>query len=131
MRVKTVEVQDRADATTSRSIGDVFGDLSAELHRMVRTELDAAKHELRAAAPDSGRPAVLLGGAAAAAALAVVFGSIALAIGLAQLIPVGFAFLLVGVAYGVGAWVLYQRRQAELAPDEPVGTLEPVDGNDY
>jgi len=40
--------------------------------------------------------------------------------------PQPSAFLVVAVAYGVGAVVLYKRRTSETAP-----ALEPVDGNDY
>ncbi|HEY8546102.1 MAG TPA: phage holin family protein [Acidimicrobiales bacterium] len=129
MRVKAVEVQDPADATT-RSLGDVFGDLSAELHRMVRAELTAAKDELRADAPTTGRATLLLGGAALAAAAAVLFVALALTVALAEVMPLGVALLVVGVAFGLGAWLLHRRREAELHPaPEPVH--EPVDGNDY
>jgi len=130
MKVKPVEVQDRADTTTpTRSMGDIFGDLSAELHRMVQTELEAAKVELRADAPTTGRATLLLGGAALAAATAVLFVALAVAIALAEIVPLGVALLVVGAAFGAGAWVLHKRREAELAP--PTGSLEPVDGNDY
>jgi hypothetical protein len=125
MKVKTVEVQDRAD-TTPRSFGDVFGDLSAELHQMVRSELQAAKDELRADAPVTGRATLLLGGAALAAGVAVLFVSLAVAIALAEVVPLGVALLLVGAAYGAGAWVLHRRRATEPAPPPA-----PVDGNDY
>jgi uncharacterized membrane protein YqjE len=133
MRVKTVEVQERADTAANRSIGDVFGDLSAELHRMVQTELQAAKDELRADAPVTGRATLLLGGAALAAGTAVLFVSLAVAIALAEVVPLGVAFLVVGIAFAAGAWFLHQRRQTELAPasPEPQLRLEPVDGNDY
>lgn len=133
MRVKTVEVQERADTAANRSIGDVFGDLSAELHRMVQTELQAAKDELRADAPVTGRPTLLLAGAALAAGTAALFVSLAVAIALAEVMPLGVAFLVVGLAFAAGAWFLHQRRQAELAPASPElqPRLEPVDGNDY
>ena len=125
MRDRTVDIREHPETPPSRSFGDVFGDLSDELNTLVRRELQSAKDELRAHA-GTGRADVLLGGAAAAAALCVLFASFAVAIALAELMPLGFAFLAVAVAYGVGAAVLYRRRTSETSPP-----LEPVDGNDY
>jgi hypothetical protein len=125
-RSSTIDIREHSEAQPSRSFGDVFGDLSHELNKLVHRELQSAKDELRADAPTTGRASVLLGGAAAAAGFCLLFVSIALAIGLGELMPMGFAFLVVGVAYGIGAAALYRRRQSELAPP-----LEPVDGNDY
>ena len=108
MRVKTVEVQERADTAADRSIVDVFGDLSAELHRMVQTELQAAKDELRADAPATGRTTLLTAALAAfAAGTAVLFVSLAVAIALAEVVPLGVAFLVVGAAFAAGAWFLH------------------------
>lgn len=126
MKDRTIDIREQSEPQPTRSLGDVFGELSHELNRLVHSELQSAKDQLRADAPTTGRAAVLLGGTAAAAAFSLLFVSIAVAIGLAELIPLGFAFLVVGVAYGLGAAALYQRRQNELAPP-----LEPVDGNDY
>lgn len=126
MKDRTIDIREQSEPQPTRSFGDVFGELSHELNRLVHTELQSAKDELRADAPTTGRASVLLGGTAAAAAFSLLFVSIAVAIGLAELMPLGFAFLVVGVAYGLGAAALYQRRQNELAPP-----LEPVDGNNY
>jgi hypothetical protein len=123
---RSIDIRDHPDTPPSRSFGDVFGDLSHELNKLVHREIQTAKAELRADAPTTGRATVLLGGSAAAAAFCVLFVSIAVAIGLAELMPLGFAFLAVGAVYGIGAAVLYKRREAEQAPP-----LEPVDGNDY
>lgn len=126
MSDSSIDIRDRRPDRPSRSIGDVFGDLSHELHRLVRSEIQVAKEELRADAPTTGRASQLLAGTAAAGFLAVVFVSIAVAIALGEVIPIGFAFLAVGAAYGIAAAVLHRQRTAELAP-----SLEPVDGNDY
>lgn len=126
MSDSSIDIRDHRPGRSSRSIGDVFGDLSHELHRLVQGEIQVAKEELRADAPTTGRASQLLAGSAAAGLLAVVFVSIAVAIALGEVIPIGFAFLAVGVAYGIAAAVLHRQRVAVLAPPS-----EPVDGNDY
>jgi hypothetical protein len=126
MSDSSIDIRDRQRERPSRSFGDVFGDLSNELHRLVRTELQGAKEELRASAPRTGRANVLLTAMTLAGVLCVLFVSIAAAIGLGEVIPIGFAFLAVGAVYGAGAFFLHRRRQAELAPP-----LEPVDGNNF
>lgn len=126
MSDRSIDIRDREENRPSRSFGDVFGDLSHELRRLVQTELQSAKDELRAEGPKSDRANRLLAGVAVAAMLSVLFVSIAAAIGLGEVIPIGFAFLAVGAVFGLAALAMYRRRQAELAPP-----LEPVDGNDY
>jgi hypothetical protein len=126
MSDRSIDIREPRSGALSRSFGDVFGDLSHELVRLVHRELQEAKHELRADAPTKGRAAQLALLIAGAGMLAVLFVSLAAAIGLAEVIPTGFAFLAVGAVYAVAAVILQRRRQAELAPP-----LEPVDGNDY
>lgn len=126
MSDRSIDIRDREENRPSRSFGDVFGDLSHELRRLVQTELQSAKDELRAEGPKSDRANRLLAGVAVAAMLSVLFVSIAAAIGLGEVIPIGFAFLAVGAVFGLAALAMYRRRRAELAPP-----LEPVDGNDY
>jgi hypothetical protein len=126
MTDRSIDIREHRSAGSSRSFGDVFGDLSNELTGLVHRELQSAKDDLRATAPTGGRAALLAVGATAAGALAVLFVSLAAAIGLAELVPTGFAFLLVGVAYLLAAAVLYQRRRNVLTP-----SLDPVDGNNY
>jgi hypothetical protein len=121
-----IDIRDRRGDRPSRGIGDVFGELSHELHRLVNSELQAAKEELRAASPTTGRASVLFAGMAVAGFLGVLCLTIAAAIALGEVIPLGFAFLAIGLAYGVGAFVLHKQREAALAPP-----LKPVDGNDY
>jgi hypothetical protein len=110
----------------SRSLGDVFGELSNELTRLVQHEMHNAKEELRADAPTTGRAAQLAFAAVAAGALAILFVSLAAASALTNYISDGWAFLAVGGVYVVVAGLAYWQRRSIVA--EP---LEPVDGNDY
>jgi hypothetical protein len=126
MSDRSIDIREPKPGGASRKFGDVFADLSNELSHLVHDELQDAKDELRANAPTTGRAAQLAFAATVAGMLAVLFVSLAAAIGLAELIPTGFAFLLVGVVFAAGAALLYQRRQNELSPP-----LDPVDGNDY
>jgi hypothetical protein len=124
--MREIDIRDRPEDRPSRSFGDVFGELSHELHRLVNSELQTAKNELRTNAPTTGRASMLFAGMTVAGVLAVLFVSIAAAIGLGEVIPIGFAFLAVGAAWAVAALVLQKQREGALAPP-----LKPVDGNDY
>jgi hypothetical protein len=104
-----------------RSLGDLFGELSQEFSNLIHQELQLAKAELRdEAAGRQRRQDVALLGAGLAAALAVAFLGIALAWGVAQIIPVGWAFFVVGLVFAGAAWLLY-RRVAETAADTDAG----------
>jgi hypothetical protein len=71
----------------------------------------------------------MLGGAALAAYLSVLLLSFAVAWGLAAVVPAGFAFLIVGLAYGVVAAVLFQEgksrvRRVRAVPEQTVETVK-------
>ena len=112
-----------------RSLGDLFGELSQEFSNLIHQELQAAKDELRSAAGVDHPTGSLLLAAGLAAALCVAFVGAGLAWGLAEIMPIGWAFTLVGVLFGAGAVVLHQRAHHELEPEErPTG---PIDGDRF
>ena len=111
-------------STVQRSLGDLFGELSQEFSNLIHQELQLAKAELRDDAAGRRRTDHLLLGAGLAAALCIAFVGAGIAWGLAEVIHVGWAFFLVGVAFGVGAVLLYQRSNVtEVAPG-PTGPIE-------
>jgi hypothetical protein len=97
-------------SSVQRSLGDLFGELSQEFTNLIHRELEVAKDELRgdAAGRSGSLPLLAMG---LAAGLCVAFVGVGLAWGLAELMPIGWAFTLVGLAFGVGAFVLHQRSQ--------------------
>jgi hypothetical protein len=123
-----LDLRDRA-AADERSLGDLFSELSAEFSTLVRQEVELAKAELRQEAAKAGKAGGILGGAALAAYLSVLLLSFAIAWGLAAVMPAGFAFLIVGVVYGVVAAVLFQEgksrvRRVRAVPEQTVETVK-------
>jgi hypothetical protein len=111
-----------------KSLGDLFGDLSREFGELVRTQTELAKTEIRTQTDKAKIAAGAFGGAALAGYMALVLLSFAAAWGLSEVMPEGFAFLIVGVIYAVVAGVLYLRgrRQVEELNIVPEQTIESV-----
>jgi hypothetical protein len=126
-----VEVgEQRAHVTEDdRSLGELFGDLSRDFSTLMRQEVELAKTEIREEATKAGKAGGMLGGAAAAGYFCLLLASFALAWGLAELIPTGFAFLVVALLYGITAAALFvmgrsRLREVRPVPDDTVETLK-------
>lgn len=79
-----------------------------------------AKTELREEATKAGKAAGMLGGAGVAAVFGLLLLSFAAAWGLAEVMPVGFAFLIVGAVYVLVAVILFMRGRAQMKQVSPV-----------
>jgi len=118
-----IDVQRSNPASGSeQSLGQLVAGASRELSNLVRSEIELAKLEVSAQARRAGIGAGLLGGAGLLAVLGVVFVSFAVVYGLHALgLPLGWAFLIVGVLYlfGAGLFALVARGQLKrLRPPE-------------
>lgn len=89
------------------SVGEVISDISADLSKLIRQELDLAKAEVKESATNAGKGAGFLAGAGVAGHMALLFLSIALwwAIGSA-LDNLGWSALIVALIWAVIAAVL-------------------------
>lgn len=113
----------------NRPLGDLFGDLAAEMSNLVRQEVALAKVEVGQKAKYVGRNVgyLVVGGAVAyAAALAIIAAIIML---LARVMPHWGASLLVGVVVAIIGWLLIGKalsalQQTDLTPRETVETLK-------
>lgn len=108
------------DVRQERSIGDLFGELTRDLSTLLRKELELAKIELKEEVAKGGKAGGMLGGTAVAGMMSLLLLSFALAWGLAEIMPTGFAFLLVGLIYAAVAAALYFKGKEELAKVRPV-----------
>jgi uncharacterized membrane protein YqjE len=110
------------------TLGELVSGMTADVGLLVRKELELAKAEVREEAKTSGKAAGMLGAAGLAAHFALLFVSLALAWGLAEVMPTGFAFLLVGLLYGAGAAVLAMQGKERLrevrAPEQTIETMK-------
>lgn len=122
-------MSDAASATSAEpTLGELVSGMTADVGLLVRKELELAKAEVREEAQTSAKAAGLLGGAGLAAHFALLFISLALAWGLAEIMPTGFAFLLVGIAYAALAAVLAMKGKERLrevrAPEQTIETIK-------
>jgi uncharacterized membrane protein YqjE len=112
-----------------RSLGALLKDLTGEFQRLLRAEVELAKLETReelSRATDAAKHGAI---AAGAAYFAVLLLSFAAAWALAEVMPIGVAFLIIGVVYAIVAAVtgLAARERAkriDLVPHATVETLE-------
>ena len=103
--------------TTDASLGELFSQLTTDLSGLVRDEMELAKVELKEDISNVGRAGGMLGGAALAGYLAIVLVSFAAAWGLAELMPVGVAFLIVAALWGIAGYLLYLRGRERVPED--------------
>ena len=87
-----------------RSFGELLGELSSDLSRLVRQEIALAKAETKEELSKAGQGAGMLGGAGVAGLLTLLFLSLGLMFGLASVMDVGWAALIIAVVWAlVGA----------------------------
>jgi uncharacterized membrane protein YqjE len=101
------------------SIGEIIGNISSDLSRLFRQEVELAKVELKQEAAKAGKAGGMLGGAGFAGYLAVVLLSFALVFGLANVMDAGWAALIVAAIWGVVAAVLYSAGRKRLKTVDP------------
>lgn len=122
-------IRDGTGGGSERSLGELFSDMTADLGLLMRKELDLAKAETKEELKKAGTAAGAFGGAAFAGYLALLMLSFAAAWGLAEVIAAGWAFLIVGVVYGIVAAVLFLQgknriKQVSPVPEQTVETLK-------
>jgi polyferredoxin len=113
------------------SVGELIGEVTADLSRLMRQELELAKAELKEEASKTGKAAGMLGAAGFAGYMVLLFGSFAVWWGLANVMDEGWAALIVMVLWAIAAAVLFtvgrQRlRQVHPTPQQTVDTLKEV-----
>ncbi|HUR51547.1 MAG TPA: phage holin family protein [Mycobacteriales bacterium] len=111
------------------SIGQLMGEIAADLSALMRKEVELAKAEVKAEASKAGKGAGMLGGAGYSAHMVLLFGSFALWYGIANGIGLGWAALVVAVLWAVAAALLAvqgrnQLRRVHPKPERTVETLE-------
>ena len=103
-----------------RPLGELLSDVTSQLQQLVRKEMELARVETKEQLGRAGKGAAAFGGAAVAGLLAAILLSFAAAFGLAEVMPTGFAFLIVGVVFGAVAGVLALQGKKKIASFSPV-----------
>jgi len=97
---------------SERSFGELLGEVSQDLSRLMRQEVELAKAELRQEAGTAGKAGAMYAGAGVAGHFVLLFLSIALWWGLSNVMDGGWSALIVAVIWAVAAAVLYSAARA-------------------
>lgn len=113
------------------SVGELIGEVTSDLSRLMRQELELAKAELKEEAGKTGKAVGMLVAAGLAGFMVALFASYALWWGLANVMDEGWAALIVMVLWAIAAAVLYsvgrsRLREVRPAPQQTVDTLKEV-----
>lgn len=111
---------DRTQPPGETSIGELIGNISADLSQLFRQEVELAKVELKQEATKAGKAAGMLGVAGFAGYLAIVLLSFAAVFGLANVIDPGWAALIVAVVWAIIGAVLYSAGRKRLKTVDPM-----------
>jgi len=103
----------------TRSVGEIVGDISADLSTLMRQEMDLAKNELRQEVSKLGKGAGMFGGAGLAGFFTLLFLSLTVTWLLDNWMPLELAALIVALVWGVVAAVLALRGRSEIKDAQP------------
>jgi len=127
LRTSAVASQPSRDVSNA-SVGDLIGEVTRDLSTLMRQELDLAKAEVKQEASKAAKAGGMLGAAGFAGYMVLLFASIAAWQGLAEIMPSGWAALIVAVVWAAIGAVLFavgRKRMAEVNP-KPERTMETV-----
>ena len=113
-----------ASEKTDASVGDLVGAVTRDLSQLMRQEFELAKAELRESAGRAGKGAGMLGGAAYAAWMAILFVSLAAWWALGDQIGLGWSALVVAAVWAIVGAVMYSSGRKLIASVE--GTPETI-----
>lgn len=108
------------DSATDHSVGELIGNISDDLSRLFRQEVELAKAEVKVEAAKAGKAGAMLGGAGFAGYLAIVLLSFAVVFGLSNVMDPGWAALIVAVVWAVIGAILYARGRSKLKTVDPM-----------
>jgi len=113
------------------SVGQLIGEVAADLSTLMRKEIELARAEITTEAKKAGKGAGMLGGAGYAGHMMALFVSFAIAWAIPDLFDfsVGWGFFIVAAVWAVVAAVLYTKGRAQMKrvhpkPEQTVDTLK-------
>jgi uncharacterized membrane protein YqjE len=109
----------REPPDVERPLGELVGDLTRDMSTLVRQEIELAKAELREEAVKTGKAAGMLGAAGLAGYMVLLFLSLTIMWALAEVLPIGWAALIVTGIWAVVGAVLYARGRSRLRSVDP------------
>jgi hypothetical protein len=126
-------VAGQARDVSGASAGELIGEATRDLSVLMRQELALARAEIMAEAKKAARGWGMLGGAGFAGYMVLLFASLAVWWGLAEVMAPGWAALIVTAIWAVAGAVLYTRgrqrmREVDPKPERTAETAGKVSG---
>jgi hypothetical protein len=114
---------------TDQSLGQLVGELTGDLQKLFRQELELARVEIKAEASKAGKAAGMFGGAGFAGYMVAVLLSFAAVFGLDAVMPLGWAAVIVAVVWGIAGAIMYSMGRSRMKavspkPEQTVETLK-------
>lgn len=121
--------ESRSPHDDGATLGQLIGELTEDLSRLMRQELELAKAEIRQEASKAGKAAGMLSAAAFAGYMTVILLSLALVFALGSFMGLGWAALVVAVLWGIAGAVLFstgrsRMRKVSPKPERTIETLK-------
>jgi hypothetical protein len=118
-----------SDVLADTRVLDLLGRMSSDLTHLVQAQVELAKVEIKDEVSRAATGAGLMGGAAVGGYFVLLMLSFAAAFGLAEIMPTGLAFLIVGLFYVAVAGTAFLLGRKKLAtvtfvPEKTVRTLK-------
>ena len=118
---------------SNASVGELIGEVTRDMSTLMRQELELAKAEVKQEATKAARAGGMLGAAGFAGYMVLLFASIAAWQGLAEVMPSGWAALIVTAVWAVIGAVLFamgrqRMREVNPKPERTVETVSEVPG---
>lgn len=100
-------------------IGELISDVTSDLSRLFRQEVELAKAEMRVEAKKAGKAGAMFGVAAVAGLMVIILLSFALVYALDAIMPQGWAAVIVGVLWAIVGAVTFSAGKKKMATVDP------------
>ena len=111
-----------------RSVSELLSEVSSEVSELVKKEIELAKIETRDQVSKAAKAGAMLGAGGVGAFVGLLLASMAAAWGLAEVMPPGFAFLIVAILFFLTAGALAAAGRKKMkqvqGPKETMRTLK-------
>jgi len=118
-----------APPRTDASVGELMSEIASDLSALMRQEVELAKAEIKVEATKAGKGVGMLGGAAYAGHMVLLFATLTLVFAIGSQIGLGWAALIMTAVWGLVVAVLAARGRDQLRrvhpkPERTVQTLK-------
>jgi len=118
-RIRTEDVTNTQLPRGDASVGELIGEITDDMSRLMRQELELAKAELKEEATKAGKGAAMYGGAGFAGYMTIVLLSFAAVFGIGRALGLDWAALIVAAVWAVVGVLLFTRARTQMREVDP------------